>query len=365
MKKEARFVLTAPKPEIKQNRYGFIRSPDPFTGLDDYGCAPEMPIVRTAFDYKKQRPTLFNGSFAYMGLRGHSGRYFETLAWMIYGGVLREYQEPERGETIITCEPDISHKDRPARREIKSVAGGESLKLKDKQMAKYCVIQATKLSPVQLAALGALPVSSGAYPNLKFEIFRHSLSGMNAKLGTKSLDEILEALSASGKALMSLPFSLMYHLHNLRTEHTSRYEGDKWEHITRVKSPTLNSILASPEQAIEQLGLNPDDYLITKARLPEGMNFNGVPIRPIPVIIIDDKNHQTWLETYLDKYYAGLSMAERICPVDYPTLPLFRQVIALKQEETQELEERQASQGDLAPESELPMQEKPKDDIPF
>ncbi len=374
MAKEAKFSLKTEKFRKKPHRFAFVRSKNPFEGLDDYEFAPAIRVAYFDLGNLKKDPALFNGTLSYFGLRGISGRYFELLACGVYGGLLRKSHNYENGETIIACEPDITHSRLPIMREIKSISSKERLKLGDEQVAKYCIIQTTPLREAQLEeTYGFLPKFGSRYPKITFEVFKHGLRSMNKKYGNGINENLIEALATSGRFLVSLPFSLVYGIHTLqKTGFSSRYEGEGYYKMTRINSPTLNSLLASPEKTLEQMCINPYNYTFEKFQLPRGMSVNGWRISPFPVLIIGDKNPLAWIESFISEYTERLQEVQqytyefssgKLCELSEKYMPLFREVLRLRGEEIE-------SQMQIDPENQRDVTEPklsiiPDDGIPF
>jgi hypothetical protein len=103
--------------------------------------------------------------------------------------------------------------------------------------------------------------------------------------------------------MVSLPLSVMEKIHSRREESKFifRYNGNKWkDNYTRIISKGINQFIAYPEEMLKHLNLNPEDYIIKKRKFSQTITMNGNKIKPFPVLIIQDKNHQKWAEDFLN-----------------------------------------------------------------
>lgn len=284
-----------------EKRLRFIRSKNPFKGLDDYRDADELRVNNSQIEYPLQLS--FDGfdrfSAAY-GLRVRLGYYFELLTQGIYGGRLKGCHQllnnTHENNTIdnhgiVTSEPDVVFDEKSCLRESKSVSLGESLKIDDVQLAKYVSIQ-----------LGDYFQNP---PKIIFDIFRHGVRELVNGFGQKSLENLVDALSSSTRFMISAPLSVIVSVHKKSGDasfgYASRYEEGEWEHNSRLLSSGLNAMLAYPEKTLLEFGLSPDDYNIWKLKFPTGVEMNKKEIRPFPVLLIRDKNHREWVESFKEK----------------------------------------------------------------
>ena len=183
-------------------RYKFVRG-KPFQGLSDY---LEGRPIRT----KKQKiiyplsnsvqnnffPGLISENSEF-GLRSRLGHYYELLSKSISVGALKKLYNLDKcsNDNNLQSEPDLTiHKKNHSVYliEVKSVAPGQALKLKDDQIAKYVSLQ------------------TGDYfsksPSIRFNIFRHGISEIQKKYKARHLEELIYDLSKTTKFLVSLPF---------------------------------------------------------------------------------------------------------------------------------------------------------------
>ena len=270
--------------------FEFVRSGNPFEGLDDYLRADELGISNSQIKYPLQLSLDgFEGSNPDYGLRVRLGYYFELLTHGIYGGRLKGFHKLSNGEgvdrNVITSEPDVVIDEKSCLRESKSVSPGESLKLYDNQLAKYICLQ-----------LGNYYKN---HPLIVFDIFRHGVRGLISNFTKKPLGDLVDNLSLSTRFMLSLPLSVVVAMHRVDfNKHSSRYEGDKWEHNSRSLSTCLNSLIAYPERTLVDFGLDSNDFNIKKMRFPANVRMNKKEISPFPVLVVRDKNHNLWVEDF-------------------------------------------------------------------
>ena len=132
--------------------------------------------------------------------------------------------------------------------------------------------------------------------------------------------------------------------------------------MTRVNSPALNSLPASPETTLEELCINPNDYTFERFRLPAKIHINGDEISSFPILVVRDKNHLNWAELFDREYYEKLREArEQVGTINNSRdmTPLFRASLdILDNEKDNKPEEDSANISD-------PLPTKPDDNIPF
>ena len=284
-----------------EKRFGFVRAENPFEGIYDYLEADELRISSRQIEYPLQLSLDgLEGSLLKYGLRVRLGYYFELLTQGIYGGVLKgsrqlsnNHHESDKpfNNNILASELDVVFFEKSCLRESKAVSPGESLEIRDEQLAKYACLQ-----------LGNYFENP---PKIIFEVFRHGVRRLVKNYKDKSLEDIVNALSSSTRFMLSLPFSFIVAVHEKSKdhsfEHASRYEGEKWEHHSKFFSSGLNAMLAYPEKTLSGFGLDIGNYNILKLRFPRGITMNKKEIRPFPVLLVRDKDHGKWVESFRER----------------------------------------------------------------
>lgn len=218
------------------------------------------------------------------GLRKRIGDFYEILTQSIFGGNwvgTRNASQIENG----LFQPDIITQDKII--ESKSVCWKETLKLTDFQIDQYLVHQC-----------------DGSQPNrIFFAIYKYKLRNpliYFKQFNKNVLDEIVKTLSQETAFMMFLPFSVVYNLHNpdLPSEFKSRYEDERWDRLSRFNSTGIKRMLEFPGEVLDSYSLNPEDYLIVKTRLPEGVRMNQSSVKPFPILFVEDKDHKKWLSEF-------------------------------------------------------------------
>jgi hypothetical protein len=259
-----------------KERYKFVRD-GCFDKLTDYFEASDLEIKIKDITYPTEKLQLslpgFNRGY---GLRVRLGRFFEILAQGIYGGKIGDFYELSElnGQNIKRTEPDITHQKINILREVKATHIRNSLKLIDEQMDNYFSLQFKKLHSKP--------------PLIRFEIFRHNLKGL---LGYESqLEGMISKLAEGTRAMISLPFSVMYRIYKAGIPFTGRYKGETFDNSTLFHASGLNYLLAEPEETLEKLKIDLEFFEFEKRRFPDDVTVNERKIVPFPVLIITEKD---------------------------------------------------------------------------
>ncbi|MBI3623679.1 hypothetical protein HY212_06400 [Candidatus Pacearchaeota archaeon] len=271
--------------------YGFKKG-EVFDRLKDYwglNWRKDVPVVRLK-NKKISYPALVQPDLLDRKksevVRYREGDYFELLSQARYGGV-RKYQRDLSDNTTrntLIHEADlIDHKNCWAR-EVKGIASGKGAKLDDGQIPKYIVLQVGDYFPRS--------------PEIRFEIFVHSIKHLIKGFSHRPLEELVFAFSKNILYHISFPFSLIWHLYDLnKPGYTSRQDDIKHRQTyTRFLGSTVDRFLADPFKTIEEVGLDPDRYLVEGARWPDDSFMNGELIIPFPSLTISDVDHTRFVE---------------------------------------------------------------------
>jgi len=240
----------------------------------------------------KRRVTRKQSAFNFLGSKNHvsMGDFYELVTAGFYGGKVRKYiqTEAQNGDDrtsqldVITTngfgELELVH-------ESKACCSGQRCNLWDYQVYSYCDIQRR-------------------YPDAKiwFDIYRHELHKIKSFKGTE--DELFNALTNKTAFLVSLPLSLVDALNRNSAgnqEIVYRYEGGATHNVSALRSNILNKFLTNPEEVITQMGLNLGDYEIQRKISSSNFCIEGIQVKQFPIVLIDDKYHQEWVERFLDE----------------------------------------------------------------
>jgi hypothetical protein len=228
-----------------------------------------------------------------------SSFYYELLASAITGGKWRGKVNSSYGSWGFF--PDVVTEDSVI--DSKGVCGKEKCALLDMQMDRYLLQQCRQTFMPQ--------------EKVRYFIFKYGIRSPSKRFSStpdSSLaTEVISALSRETLFLLDLPFSV---LHSFRSNafnslYTSGYNGDKWDNGTVILHTGLLKMISSPEEVLEGLHLNPADFNIIKSRLPEGMSANGIEILPYPVLRIEDKYYNEWLEKLRENNAERLDLLEK------------------------------------------------------
>ena len=239
---------------------------------------PEYPIQKELFEYNEEGINF--------GYRMRIGAFYEILSKAIFGGRWLGNRNASQNGTEI-FQPDVVNSE--IIMESKSVSWGESLKLTDFQTDRYLLQQCENfyLNPRQIF-----------FSIYKYKL-RHPLTCFKEIKGNK-LEGIVSLLSRETGYMLFLPFSVISTIHNPETQSKfkSRYEGDKYDPLTRFSAKGIKRMLLSPGEVLESFSLSLNDYEITRTRFPGGIKMNKYSVQPFPVLLIKDKNYESWFEEF-------------------------------------------------------------------
>lgn len=240
-----------------------------------------------------------------MSSRVSIGDFYENLTLCILGGK-HHIKENLAKEAFLICEPDSTDHHEEIHFESKGVSIRGDCKLYDHQTQKYFLLQLGK----------------GAYesPSIIYAIYLHDCVGIMNKTGG-DLEKIISELSKNNKLMLILPFSIIWEIHRVGN-YRSFYrifgsEKHLMEYMTRFRPKEIYRFMLDPEQSIKNFNLDPEDYIIVKRKLPEGMKINKTIVKDFPILYIQDKNHSKWLKKFKERY--GSLEAEVKSELEYLT----------------------------------------------
>jgi hypothetical protein len=217
------------------------------------------------------------------------GSFYEILAQGIFGGEWRgvRHSASENGDWSLL--PDVV-----TNKEVmdsKAVSWDESLKIGDFQFDKYLVQQCTSEFLSSRKIFIPMFKYGLRHPWTLFDTFREN-----------QLENIVRELAGKTAFMLFIPFSLAYKIHHPEapSRFISRYDGERYDNMTRFSSRGIKLMLENPKECLEGLNVNPEDYIIERARLPDGMKMNQFSIRPFPMVLLQDKNYDGWLANFIE-----------------------------------------------------------------
>lgn len=218
------------------------------------------------------------------------GNFYENLTLCIFGGK-HHIREKIVEDAFLICEPDSTNHNEEIHFESKGVSIRGDCKLYDHQTQKYFLLQLGK----------------GAYksPVIIYAIYLHDCIGITNKTDG-NLEKVISELSKSNKLMLILPFSIIWEIHR-NGNYRSFYrvfgsEKCSTEYMTRFRPKEMYKFMLDPEQSIKDFNLNPEDYIIVKRKLPEGMKINKTIVKDFPILYVQDKNHSKSLKRFKEKY---------------------------------------------------------------
>jgi len=244
--------------------------------------SPSYPIQRDLFE------NLPTDRINY-GYRKRIGDFYEILTTAIFGGRwIGTRNASQRRDELF--QPDVVSKDKII--ESKSVCWSENLKLVDFQIDQYLLQQCDSFYQQSSPIFFAIYKYKVKNPLVQFKQIKNN-----------ALEEIVKTLSEETAFMIFLPFSIISPLHNptIHNHFNSRYENGKFDPLTRFKTSGIKKMLFSPEEVIKEYGLNPEDYLIIRTCLPEGIKMNNFLIKPFPILFIEDLDYKAWLGRFKEE----------------------------------------------------------------
>jgi len=226
------------------------------------------------------------------------GAFFELLSYQIFGGTLLGLKSLSG---IDGFKPDIVDYSKNVIREVKSCKWGDSLKLTNHKIGEYALMQSyIDFLPEDLRH------SSEPF-QIFFDCFKYNITNpanlfmQRTKDKQQLFNSIFNELPNEISYLISLPFSVIWEINN----NSSRYDGPRYDSLSRFSSLLMQDLLTHPHHTIEnKLGLNPDDYRIKQTRIPRTMKICRRPLKPFPVLLIrhrSEQHHKKWAGIFAEK----------------------------------------------------------------
>lgn len=279
------------------DRYAFVRSKDPFAGIEDYSHSGIIGVHNNRIDFPSVQLSLLEGGVLKRGdITKISGYFFERISQGINGGKIQAsvdvFKNSSNGDVTKRTLDVISNK-LPMGREVKSAYNSNKVQLINWQLAGYAYMILT--CPETSSEEGK------DIHEIYVDIFRHGLKKIE-EYSRKSLDSLVSDLTQNIRNLISLPFSVIFNAwYPIKTPYYT-YDKGKRAPYTSFKSKDLNMFLVEPNKALRNLNLNPIDYEIIKGKFPQGVIVNNNKICPFPILIIREKNHSGWLRGFKETY---------------------------------------------------------------
>lgn len=203
------------------------------------------------------------------------GRFYEALTSSLFGGRLGDIYHVRPFEEDVIVRPDVVDVRNKRIFECKSICSGQSGTLLDTQMDGYKGFYSQ-------------------YPNyeINFAFYRHSLHGIKGAWSGTSRD-LFSDLAKQTAYLVVLPFSIVLALHNPSygsTKYMYRYQGEQtaFDNCSCLRSSGLTAFFVSPEQVIEEMGLDINAYQIDRKMSGNCKVQNGY-VQSFPVVYISEK----------------------------------------------------------------------------
>ncbi len=215
------------------------------------------------------------------------GLFYELMVSAFFGGKvidsIKEFdigRSAKNGEGII---PDVVSMESKQVFESKACKQGSHSLLRDNQIIKYQQFARVK----------------------KYEVYycywRHGLKGIHSY--RESTETLFKSLGQWTFAGIILPFSIILNLWENEHGLCHRYNTTKkgWLECTSVRGNTLNKFILSPEDIINRIGLDPQQYQIERLLSPKGFMVENIDVVQFPIIIIKDHDPKGWVQWYANQ----------------------------------------------------------------
>lgn len=256
------------------------------TSLEDYMNSKPFAVSKKVASFPIQEDLFFQGRHEVTEhqLKTIIGRYFEILSRSFFGGTLfgQSNAPTENGHDF---KPDVINSRKRLTIESKSVSRNESCKLSDYQIDQYLVQQTSSSNKIIFALY-------------KYKI-RHPIKQFR-ELNLNILENIVRVLSENIGYGIFLPFSVVSDLCDSKCNSTyrSRYDGERYDPSTKLSSKGMDAFLLSPEETLESICGSTKNYTITRTKTPKRMRMNGHILPEFPILYVEDRNYEKWLEEF-------------------------------------------------------------------
>jgi len=207
----------------------------------------------------------------------------------MYGGKIKELisgETKDNGDSIMT-EPDITDEKKGVLREVKSVKNGGGLNFSAEQISKYVLLQTKDYFKKP--------------PKIRYELFRHNLKNLQKDFKKKGVEDLVSTLTSSIRYSVSLPFSVVFQFYANHNKYCYYHDGSTYMECVKLNSSGLHTLLASPEEFIEGIGLPVERFKIEKRKFPGTVTMNGQTIPPFPMLFVYDNEYKSSFVNNLSK----------------------------------------------------------------
>jgi hypothetical protein len=289
--------------------------------------SPNVPIIKKSFQIptREKEQLLLPGSihtdyYVGRGINVFSGAYFEKITAAIYGGVWHNQNSLELENNNHRFQPDISDFKSAIHYEVKGSAATQQLKMTREQIEKM--------------ALWQLIPHNQKYPKMISVFYRHNLRHLitGKKTTEDFIEEMRKEILYSIKTPLSIPLQFflnpektrdflgnLYHYPN-GNGNNNGHKGCSYLHIQAISSNFLNELALKPEETLNLIGLNPDEYNINRRKVA-GLKINNKNIFVFPMIDINLKDYNGWIKREEDTIREKLLY--RVGEENIGDLPLF------------------------------------------
>lgn len=258
---------------------------------------PIVPVYRSVRQPAPEQLSLFDFHGHPMS-QSSMGLFYELMGRGLRGGELYgSRRTPKPGYPRFFSNPDLVDLSGEAMRESKANCTGRTLILRDGQIDGYMKDQC-------------------GYPdwNIRSLLFRHSFPHIRAFEGPEK--DLFSELAHRTLYGFDLPLPVLMALHdgyahnNGQVIATRSEDHPSFPAATRVSKGFLNKFFFEPYQALNDLGLNSDDYSVQRGLSPEGFKIAGRIVQPFPLVSMEHLDIRSWRQGLVERVSSHMRSLE-------------------------------------------------------
>ncbi len=229
------------------------------------------------------------------------GFFYELVGRAFYGGTLYgSRRSPLPGYPVFESNPDTVDLGEQKMREHKGCARHRTLILRDGQISRYIADQCN-------------------FPDwdIRSTLFRHSFRDIRSFKGTEG--KLYGSLAQGTVYALDLPLAVLIELHNGETHNNghlvaTRSSNGSFPESTRVSKGFMNYLFINPVAALQNLGLNPDEYIATRLMSPPDVKIAGRTLKPFPILRLEHGDPASWRARLIESPPQIISSSYRAPP---------------------------------------------------
>ena len=252
--------------------------------LEDYKPV-NLKKKSISISYDQQSELFDTSTYSRKAISVYSGSCFEKIAGAIFGGFHHGGRLTVVGNGDSTIQPDISDHKRRRYIEVKSRAQNQQPKFLREQIIKNLSWMLYDFSEPR--------------PKSYMALFNHNVLGMEKRNLKKQ--EYLEELTRGGILYgLFIPITISsqffinpdktqesgYLLREYNFDSSMSQRGYSSYHVVTFSSSFPRDLILEPEQTLEKIGFNPEDFKISRKKV-KGLRINGKQVHQFPMLFMD------------------------------------------------------------------------------